>query len=291
MKSFVLAITSAVLLGLVQSPALAALVNFGTAEGVTARDCIAGEWTQCDSLSKPSIFVYGGTPGGASSTASFDNPDYGSAFGSVSLSGVVGAPVLRTKAASKSGKRVNTNSVALQRYVYSGSEQVERTFGGVLTYRQYLTEEATVDNGVYALLYIFKTATDVVDVGDTSASNFDALLGFLKWAFENDSGFKELGWDEFFDSRLDVPDGLEELSVTVTLNPGDAIWVYALLQTPAANGSLVDASNTLVTAWDDPESLVPAAQVPEPSTIGLLAWGLLGFGLTAAASRRRATSS
>ena len=194
------------------------------------------------------------------------------------------------------GKRVNTNSVALQRYVYEGSEPVTRTFAAELTYSQSLTydydqyeEGKVVLSGVYAAIWIFKTGSEFINVGESSESNFDALFQFPFLAERYDGTFVDLGFDQFLDSKPEVLNGRKLLSVTVELNPGDAIWVYALLQTPAANGSWVDASNTLVTAWDDPKSLVPAAQVPEPSTIGLLAWGLLGFGVTAAASRRRAT--
>ncbi len=85
------------------------------------------------------------------------------------------------------------------------------------------------------------------------------------------------------------PDGVGTLAVTVTLTPGETIWLEVLLQTPAANGSFVDASHTLVTGWDVTTDLTPAVTslplaVPEPSPAALLTLALAAL---ATLARRR----
>ena len=77
----------------------------------------------------------------------------------------------------------------------------------------------------------------------------------------------------------------------MTLTPGETVWVQVLLQTPAANGSYVDASHTLITGWSDTSDLTPAVTslplpVPEPSSLALYALGLAATAFAAARRRR-----
>ena len=78
------------------------------------------------------------------------------------------------------------------------------------------------------------------------------------------------------------PVGSHTIGVTAALNSGDSVWVWGLLQTPATNGSIVDA-HTFTTSWDNTADLIPAAiaSIPEPETYAMLLAGLgvLGFEL------------
>lgn len=268
------------------APLFAHAVNItaGTSEYITFRDCIAGV-TACDSISPIVAGQYGGNPGAFSSAATQHHAGYGSASGSVSFSGVIGAPVLHASASSDPGKRANTNSVALQSYTYTGSTPTTRTFGGTLTYAQTLTGTYpdTGATGVYAVIDAFTLAAASIDAGVDAASNFDALFA-EPFATDPATGYVDLAQNSFLDDTTNAS-GAANLSVTLNLTPGETVWLYVLLQTPAVNGSVVDASHTLVTGWDDKSDLVPAvtsAPVPEPSS-----WALLAGGLAAIAALRR----
>ena len=248
----------------------------GTAEYVTFRDCIAGA-TACDDISPIRSGQFGGNPGAASSSVTQNAAGYGSAYGSVSLSGVAGAPVLHASATSDAGKRVNTNSVALQSYTYTGGTTTTRTFGGTLTYDQALTGVYPDDavTGVYAVIDAFTLTATTIDAGTDPESNFNAVDG-EPWTVDPSYGYVDLAQSSFTDNNS-VTGGSGNLAVTLLLTPGETVWFYVLLQTPAVNGSVIDASHTLITSWDNATDLTPAAigaPVPEPSSLALMALGL-----------------
>jgi hypothetical protein len=259
-------------------------ISAGTSEFVTFRDCVAGV-TACDSVSHIVFGQFGGSPGAFSSAANVTYAGYGSAAGSVSFSGTIGAPVLHANASSLAGKRTNTNSVALQSYTYTGTEATTRTFGGTLTYNQVETGPYPDNAGVFASIDAFTLTSATIDAGSTPDSNFDTLFGADFSAY----GYADIASNSFIDTGTN-PAGSGTLGVTVTLTPGETIWLRVLLQTPAANGSFVDASHTLVTAWDVPTDLTPAVTslpvtgVPEPTSLAMFG---LGLAATLAAARRR----
>ena len=261
-------------------------ITAGTAEFITARDCVAGPTSACDDVSPIVQSQYGGNGGAFSSAATETFASYGSASGSVSLSGTIGAPVLHASASSDIGKRTNTNSVALQSYTYTGATATTRTFGGTLTYDQMETGLYPDNTGVYALIDAFTLTASAVDVGSTPEDNFNTL-------FDGDfsaEGYSEVASMTFADTASN-PDGSGSFSVDVPLAPGETIWLRVLLQTPAANGSVTDASHTLITGWNDGSDLTPAVTslpVPEPSPMALFGLGLAAIALAARQRRGRA---
>ena len=257
-------------------------ITAGTAEYITARDCTGGTTSTCDDVSPIVMGQYGGNGGAFSSAATATFGGYGSASGSVSLSGTIGAPVLHASASSLADKRTNTNSVAVQSYLYTGAAPTTRTFGGTLTYDQFETGLYLDNTGVYATIEAFTLTAAAIDVGVTQEDNFNAL-------FDDDfsaEGYAQVASMTYSDTSTN-PSGLGALGIDVPLAPGETIWLRVLLQTPAANGSTVDASHTLVTAWNDGTDLTPAVTslpVPEPSSPALFS---LGLAATAFAARRR----
>ena len=257
-------------------------ITAGTAEFITARDCIAGPTSACDDVSPIVMSQYGGNGGAYASAATSTFAGYGSASGNVSLSGTVGAPVLHASASSQVDKRVNTNSVALQSYTYTGDVATTRSFGGTLTYSQAETGFYPDNTGVYALIDAFTLTAGAIDVGTSAEDNFNALFN----ADFSAEGYADVAQMSFSDTSTN-PAGSGSFGVTVNLTPGETIWLRVLLQTPAANGSDTDASHTLITSWDDSTDLTPAvvsSPVPEPSALAMFA---LGLAATAVAARRR----
>lgn len=253
-------------MGLLAGPMAASGVEIqsGTAIYVTYRYCVEAPTGRCGYLSNIVNSAYGGQPGGSTAFAQLIDPNFGVTTADSSLTGQIGAPILRASTASISGKRVNTNTVALQRYVYTGSEPTVRTFGGRLTYTQTMDDglnaayTQAVRSGVNALINVFKMDAEFFEVGDTAQSYFDNMAYMA--AFESAPGYELLGYAQFNDIAT-TPSNVGSLAVTLNLNPGDAIWVWTLLQTPAADGATVDVSRMLITGFDDVTDLHPADEI------------------------------
>jgi hypothetical protein len=280
--------------------ARAVLVSSGTAESITFRQCVAGV-TGCDNTFLPTLQLFGGTtpstnfgttPDNTFSAANGSLAGFGSAAGFVSLSGVAGEPVLLARANSFAGYRVNTNSVGLQRYTYTGSVPTTRTWSGTLSYSQTLsgTYPSPISNGVFAALDVFTLSSTGFEVGSTPDSNFFAMIDPSTQPGYTDLIPATSTTNVFSDTSTNLH-GSGTVSATVTLQPNETVWVWGILQTPATNNSNVDASHTFITAWDNPANLVPGAiaPIPEPTTLSLMAIGLAGIGV-ARRSRRRASA-
>ncbi|MBV6418261.1 MAG: hypothetical protein CMLOHMNK_03066 [Steroidobacteraceae bacterium] len=266
-------------------------IQASTGTYVTQRDCL-GPGGVCSPLSEVVYGEYGGTPGGVVSAAGISSTIYGTTASSTVLPGVAGAPTLAGFAASEEDRRISTNSFVLQRYTYTGSASATRNLGGSLSYSQTITDPLNADysssgesSGVYAHLRIFMTPGSFAEAGDTAESNYELLYAFAN--ADGSADFSLVAESEYKD-LLSNSSGSGSLSTQVTLAPGDAFWVWAFLQTPAADGSVVDVSSGLILNWDNSENLVPAAHaVPEPGTLALLATGLALIGLTRPGRMRR----
>jgi hypothetical protein len=154
------------------------------------------------------------------------------------------------------------------------------TFRGALDYFQTITGVYPGGGGVLAQIYVFTLPGSTVDVGSTPEDNLAALINPTGFP-----GYSELGHASYHDTSS-TANGLANLAVTVNFSAGQTIWVDVTVQTPAPNGSDVNAGDTFITSWDDTSNLTPAAQVPEPVTLALLGVGLAGM----TASRRRKTN-
>jgi hypothetical protein len=256
-------------------------IQSGTAIYVTFRHCVAAPTGRCGYLSEIVDSANGGQPGGSTAFAQLIDANFGTTVADSSLTGRIGAPILRAATTSISGKRVNTNTVALQRYVYTGSEPAVRTFGGSLTYAQTMDDglnaayTEVVRSGVNALINVFKMDPESFEVGDTAQSYFDNMA--FTAAFEAEPGYELLGSARFNDI-VSTPLNAGSLAVTVSLHPGDAIWVWTLLQTPSADGASVDVSRMMITGFDDVTDLQPANEITPAEQLENLLEGVTALG-------------
>ena len=222
----------------------AELVQSSTSVNLTFRHCIAGE-TVCDSIGATQAGSYGGLPGDLAAQASQDEPAFGASRGSAELTEAPGAAELSASATSVPATRNGANSVMLQRYTNTGATAEMLTFGANLTYDQTVPAEnasfprgGPASSGTFAELGIFTMRGDYFEVGTTAEENFSALLSDPDPGIE----FADLGFDSAGPASNVTASGTTALSKTVTVNRGDSVWLWALLQSFAANGAAVNAS-------------------------------------------------
>lgn len=238
----------------------AAQVTSSTADAVGFHNCIP-ETNPCSVIGPNLQISTGGVPGGASASVTATRAGMGEARASVSLTGIDGAPIVHAFAQSEIGARVNTTTFALQKYTYTGDAPTIRSFGGTVSFSQAISGDypGPNGNGVYAEIDVFQLPTATVDVGSSTDSNFLALAELQLLP-----GYVDLATASYTNSST-TDGGAGTLSASVSLRPGETIWIEAILSTPAPNGEVVDVSHTFVTGWNDPRDLVAASSVPEPS--------------------------
>jgi hypothetical protein len=233
-------------LGLLAGPltADADLVQSATSTVATLRQCVSGE-TACDSIGPMLIHSYGGLPGETTASTSRTDTRYGASEGGAHLTDVPGAAELSASASSLAGTRNGGSSIQLQRYTNSSSSAETLTFGISLTYDQTVPAENASfppEGGAHSVaaaeFAIFTMTADSFDVGTTAEDNSAALLSEPDW----DSGIVELKFARTAPLSNVTASGTTDISETVTLDPGDSIWLWAILQCIAANGAVVNAS-------------------------------------------------
>jgi len=241
--------------------AQAQFVSSGTSSEATARNCVAGA-SGCDSISPIVQYAMDGTPGQAASAANLALPGYGQVTASAALSGVIGAPILTATASSIAGTREGASAFALQSYTYTGTTSTTDTFGGTVNYSQTINgsyPSATTGGGTFIGIEAFTLAPGALfNAGVTVVDNNAALAD----AFNDNTpvdggitqtGFTLLGSNGSVDAATNLA-GTLSTGVSVTLNPGETVWVLAYLQSIAPNGSTVDP--VFKTQWSDSANLV-----------------------------------
>ena len=222
----------------------AELVQSSTSVYLTFRHCVSGE-TVCDSMAPVEVGRYGGLPGEPAAITSHADSTYGEASGSAQLTGAPGAAELRANAASLPTTRNGSNCIILQRYTNKGANAETLTVGATLTYEQTIPAEnasfpadSPARSGAYAEILIFSMDADSLEAGTTAEENQTALSEGPDASIVT-TELESAGTAPF--SNV-TESGTETLSSTVTVEPGDSIWLWVILQSLAANGAEVSAT-------------------------------------------------
>lgn len=245
--------------GLLAGPvaANAELVQSSTSVFVTFRQCVSGA-TVCDSVSPVQIGAYGGLPGALAAQTSQVDPAYGESSGSAKLMGAPGAAEMVASVTSMPATRNGSTNTILQRYTNASASAETLTLGTTLTFKQTVPAEnadfppdGAGHSGAVVEMEIFTMTADSVEVGTTAEENNDALMSEP----EPGSGYASLEFATTGPVSNVTGDGTRTLSMTVTIKPGDSIWMWAALQNFAVNGALVNASlntNLVSTTAENP---------------------------------------
>lgn len=244
MKNYLLAILT---LALLSGAAVAKTIQSTTGVQLTFRQCIKGE-TACDSLSRVQARKFAGLPGDQEARARQQDSAYGVSEGSAKLTGAPGGSEMTASISSLPGTRNGGNTFMVQRYTNTGEQAESLTFSGTLNYDQTVPAENAafptdkgVDSTAVAELEIFTLNIDAIDPGTTAADNNNFEL-------PDDVGYKSLKNASVMGGGNVTGTGTRMLSGTVKLEPGDSIWLFAILQSLGANGAQVNASlSTVIT--------------------------------------------
>jgi hypothetical protein len=262
--------------------AVATPITSATGSYLTFRDCSIGV---CDSgipVSHGEDFTVAGP-----SSVSTTHPTLGNSSASAAFGGSVGTPILRARAQSTKDGRLGATSIAVQRYENTGTEGITAYFGGELSFTLTgVSPSPTVFTGVEAQLALFTTPLGSIDV----ASSLDRFAIFDLFTWQDIAGVVPV-----YDSGLvkygatpGVPISLTSPGILVA--PGESFFVLARILAIGAEGSLADASSTLITnlydsgdialreVLDSSSDLAPVTAVSSPATLALFTVGLAGLG-------------
>lgn len=232
--------------GLLGAPIMgsAELVQAGAGNILTFRQCIAGE-TVCDDFGPMQQSTLGGLPDELAANASLADPAYGEANGSAQLTGAPGAAEMHASVTSMPATRNGSTNVVIQRYTNTSASAESLTFDAILAYERtvpdenagFPTDDSRVISGAHVEIVIFSMSTDALEVGMTAESNIVALM------FEEEpAGLKDLDYATTEPSSNVTGDGTESISSTATVEPGDSVWLFAILQDFAVNGAAATSS-------------------------------------------------
>lgn len=237
-------------------PVSADLITSTTGVMVTSRDCIPGK-TVCDSFGRSTAQEVGGLPGARQAQASLGDPAFGKAVGSTIVRDAPGSAEMSASVKPLPGKRNGANGVFMQRYTNTSEQEESLTFMATLTYEQTIPAENAdfpdkhdEEAGTFDLsslasaeIYIFAMDIEAIEAGTTASDNMDALMGET----ELPEGVEpvELHSSKAKEHNNVNGTGTTELSGTVTIAPGNSIWMFAILQSLGANGA--EISGTLTT--------------------------------------------
>ena len=214
--------------------------------------------------------IDGGLGGELTSISSLDVTD-GNGQAQATFVGTSLLPELSAEAFSNSGfrsSRVESNATGMQQYSYSGATN-DITLSAVID--DAASGEATIRGDIAVII-----AANGEDVPITTR------LGDLIFEIIPGTNNLDLLGSDF--EFLLVSGALETVSLDVnfTVNNGDSIFVWSQLLARGIRGGTADAFNTMSLSFSDPTGFAPvlggdSVQVPEPSTLGLLAAGLVGL--------------
>jgi len=224
--------------------AVAELVESTTGVMLTFRPCNSGA-TVCDSIGPPQVSRFGGLPGELSAIARHVDPEYGEASGTAKLTGPPGAARMSASSASLPATRNGASSVICQRYTNTSAHAQTLTFSATLIYDQ-MVPVANADfpadgparSGANAEIVILSIDADALDAGTTAESNTALLMEGPDPSITS----RELGHAGTEPSSNVTETGTKTISSTATVEPGDSVWLMAILQSLTANGAKVSAT-------------------------------------------------
>jgi hypothetical protein len=175
-------------------------------------------------------------------------------------------PIVGSEAFSNGNSRAGASATGLNSYDYDGPGSTTISLDFVF-------------DGI-ASAPVLNDATAVASVVIMKGADFPFSTDYGTLVFEEidlNPAVDLVGNQQLF---LTVNGGQQTLdgSVSIDLEPGDRIGIWAQVRTSGTRGGSADALNTLTSTFSDPTGLTPAI-VPSPSSAMLMSLALLALGL------------